>query len=555
MSHSLRIGADDIVEESPIPETLHDKANFPAEVVTEDRRGEISQLITEGGFRREVRSSIDRSAFLQFGQGSPSRQLEEEYASSVLLSNQINGSRRSPSSEAPSEYNSKEPMQTGTQHHLQLNTQSAEPPRITSPSDLKRPSQQTTNQVNVDADTSHSGPHNTLLQQVRSDRANEADSTRLTTSDGRDALGRVEDPKLNASQTTSTSDFSGKRQIDPNFVTHSDDLGISFHDEDTGLGAASADFDQLGNQRTPTQEVYNDGLQNATTSEKPFKLTQVNAQALSRPSSVASDRSDSSFPDIKFLSSQVVKTKFQDFPRIKNEGSASGNGSANDIMPSQSPCLSQHAQVSSQPLMDWSPPAADSIPITEHEKNDSNGDNARPHSVSFQEPISPPALSRSRQTRASSSLQDPSRDKALALPQSTCLNNPLHESFNTNFVPGKTKETGFVLPKGSQVVNLVTSSPEPDSSAELELEPEFPEIYANDSVDDNYTSSLPKTKKAASTRWRTSQTGTRKRQASVPVAEKPEQAIGPGWVGGSQGPSRKPSGRFGGRISSAGGYH
>lgn len=552
MSHSLRIGADDVIEESLIPETLHDKADFPAEHVsiTEDRRGEISQLITEGGFRQEVRSSIDRSTFLQFGQGSPSRQLEEEYASSVLLSNQINGSRRSPSSEAPSEYDSKEPMHS----HVRLNTQSAETSRIPSPSDPNGPSKQTTNQVNPGVGKSHSGLQTAILQQMRSDSANEADSTRLTTSDGQNSLGRVEYPKLNASQTTQTSDFSGKRQIDPNFITHSDDLGVSFHDDDTGLGDASTDFDQIEHQRPPTQEVYNDGLQTATASEKPSKSTQVDAEPLSRASSVASDRSDSSFPDIKFASSQVVKTKFQELPTIKNEGSISGDGIANDTMPPQSPGLSQHAQISSQPLMDWSPPAAHSIPSTENEKNDSNGDHARPNSVSFQKPISPPALSRPRQTRASSSLQDPSRDKARALPQSTCFGNPLHESFDANFVHGKTKETGFVLPKGSQVVNLVTSSPKPDSSAEPEPEPEFSEMYADDSLDGDYTSNLPKTKKAASTRW-APQAGGRKRQASVPMAEKPEQAVGPGWVGGSQGPSRKPSGRFGGRISSAGGYH
>lgn len=545
----MRIGADDITEESPIPETLHDKANVPAEEVsiTEDRRGEISRLITEGGFRQEVRSPIDQSAFLRFGQGSPSRQLVEEYASSVLLSNQMNRSRSSPSSEAPSEYDAKEPMQNGNQRHLRLNPQSAEPPNISALSDLKGLSQQSMNQAAtvVEVDTSHSVPKT---------RSNEADSTRIAASEGQNFPGRAEYPKLNASQTTQISDFSGKRQIDPNFISHSDDLGISFHDEDTGLGGGSADFDQSEHQRTPTQEAYNVRLQNTIVSDNPFKSTQMDDQPLSRPRSAASDRSDNSFPDIKFLSSQVVKTKFQEFPGIKNEEPISENGSANDIVPPQSPCLSQDAQISSQPPMDWSPPTANSILNTQNEKKGTNGGNARSDSVSFQEPISPPALSRTRQTRASSSLQDTSRDKVLTLPQSTCFNHSSHESFDTNNVPGKTKETGFVVPQGSQVVNLVTSSPEPDSSPQLEPEPEYSEMYADDSVDGDYTSNFQKTKKAASNR-RTSQARPRKRQASAPVAEKTDQATGPGWVGGSQGPSRKPSGRFGGRISSAGGYH
>lgn len=545
----MRIEADDIIEESPIPETLHDKANVPAEEVsiTEDRRGEISRLITEGGFRQEIRSPIDQSAFLRLGQGSPSRQLVEEYTFSVLLSNQMNGSRSSPSSEAPSEYDVKEPMQNGNQRNLRSNSQSGEPSDILALSELNGPSQQIMNQAatGVEVDMSDSIPKT---------RSNEANSTRLTASDGQNFLGRVEYPKLNASQTTQTSDFSGKRQIDPNFVTHSDDLGVSFQDEDTGLGGGSADFDEPEHQRTPTQEVYNDGLQNAMMSDKPFKPTQVDDQPLSRPRSAASDRSDNSFPDIKFLSSQVVKTKFPEFSGIKKEEPISEHGSANDIIPSQSPCLSQHAQVSSQPPMDWSPPAANSTINTENEKNGPNSGSARSDSVSFQQPISPPALSRSRQTRASSSLQNTSRDKAFALSRSTRLDKPLHESFDTNILQGKAKETGFVVPKGSQVVNLVTSSPEPDSSPELEPEPEYSEMYADDSVDGDYTSNFPKTKKAASTR-RTSQARPRKRQASAPVAEKTEQAIGPGWVGGSQGPSRKPSGRFGGRISSSGGFH
>lgn len=544
----MRIGADDIIEESPIPETLHDKANVRAEEVsiTEERGGEISRLITEGGFRQEVRSPIDQSAFLRFGQGSPSRQLVEEYASSVLLSNQMNTSRSSPSSEAPSEYDVKEPMQNGNQRNLRSNSQSSEPSNIPALSDLNGPSQQIMNQAatGVEVDMSHSIPNT---------RSNEADITRLTASDGRNSLGRVEYPKLNASQTTQISDFSGKRQIDPNFVTQSDDLGISFHDEDTGLGGGSADFDQPEHQRTPTQVVYNDGLQNAMLSDKPFKATEVDDQPLSRPRSAASDRSEDSFPDIKFLSSQVVKTKFPELPGIKNEESISENGSANDIIPVQSPCLSQHAQVSSQIPIDWSPTAANSTLNMASEKDGLNSGNARSDSVSFQEPISPPALSRPRQTRASSSLQNTSRDKALALSRSTCFNDPLHESFDTNVVQGKTKETGFIVPKGSQVVNLVTSSPGPDSSPELEPEPEYSEMYADDSVDGDYTSNFPKAKQAASIR-RTSQARPRKRQASAPVAEKTEQAIGPGWVGGSQGPSRKPSGRFGGRISSAGGF-
>lgn len=539
----MSIGADDVIEESPIPETLYDKAKVPAEEVsiTEDRRGEISQLIIEGGCRQEVRSSIDQSAFLRFGQGSPSRQLVEEYATSILLSNQMNGSRSSPSSEAPSEYDTKDPTTNDNHRNLRLNAQSGDPPNATL-SDLNGPSQQDMYQATE-------GEEINTPRSVPEIRSNEADSTRITAPDRRNYLGRVEFPKLNASQTTQTSDFSGKGQIDPNFVTHSDDLGISFHDEDTGPGGGSADFEHTAHQRTPTQGLYKDGVQNTIVSDKPFKSRQVDSQPLSRPSSAASDRSDSSFPDIKFLSSQVVNTKFQEFSDIKNERHTFENGSANDIMPPQSPSFSQNAQVPNQPHMDWTPPAAISTPGIE--TNGSNGGSARPDSVSFQEPISPPALSRPRQTRASSSLQETSRDKALTPTRSTHFNNSSHESFDTNVLQEEAKETGFIVPKGSQVVNLVTSSPEPGGSPGAEPEPEYSEMYADDSVNGDYTSNFPKTKKAASTR-QTSRVRPRKRQASAPVAEKKEQAIGPGWVGGSQGPSRKPSGRFGGRITSGG---
>lgn len=543
--HSMNIDASATLEESLVPETVHDEADFPAEEVsiTENRRGEICELINRGGFRQEVRSSIDQSAFLQFGQGSPSRQLEEEYASSVLLSHQMDTSRSS--SGAPSEYDARDPTQNEISR---LDYDSVDPSEIPSRNGVKRRSQQKVSQAAVaadaDVDTSHSAPQTPSLQQMRLDRLGDKDSTRLTTPGGQNSTGTVEYPKLNISQTTQNSSLSGRRQLDPNFISHSDDLGVSFNDDDTALGGDSIGNDQPEPGRTPTQHMYNDGLQNASGSDMPFKSTRPDAQPLSRPQSAASDGSDNSFPDIKFLSSQVAKNKFQEFSRIKTERRTSQDDHANDELPLQPSRLSQHAEVSSPPPTHESLPTAHFMDDGRH---DTNGGSARSNSVSFQESISPPALSRPRQTRSSSSSQNISRDKAIALARSTGLSNSSNNGPGSNGVKEKTKADSFVVPNGSQVMSLLTSSPEP------EPEPEFTEMYADDSVDEDYLGSFSKTKKAAATR-RISQPGPRKRRASVPVAEREEERAGPGWVGGSQGPSRKASGRFGGRVSSAGGF-
>lgn len=551
---SKTIDADVMVEESLIPETLHHEASLTAEdlSMTEDRRGEISELINQGGFRQEVPSSIEQSAFLRFGQGSPSRQLEEEYASSVLLSNRKDTSRRSSSSGAPSEYDTRAPMQYEVKRS---DCDSAQPPAKSSLNSFKSPSQQNVSHAaaTVEVDTFHSAPQTPSIQQIRSDRTGEEESTRLTTPSGQDSTGKVEYPKLNVSQTTQTSNLSGRRQLDPNFVTHSEDLGISFHDDDTALDGGSTDFHQLERERTPMQQVYNDQSQIASVSDMLSNLTQPDSQPLSRPQSAASDGSDQSFPDIKILSSQVATTKVNDFTGTKTESRASDDALAGEDLPPQPLCFPQEAEIRS-PLspVSGSPLAVPSTPSAKNERNGINGGNARSNSVSFSDSISPPALSRPRQTRASSRSQTTSRGKSLAPARSTSSHKPSNKNPSIKGSKGKTDGSSSIIPKGSQVVDLVGSSVEPTRSPEPEPEPEYSEMHADDSVVEDYLSNCSKTRKALATR-RTSRAGPRERRASVPMGEK-EETIGPGWVGGSQGPSRKASGRSGGRATSTGAF-
>ncbi|KAJ4396399.1 hypothetical protein N0V93_000618 [Gnomoniopsis smithogilvyi] len=559
--HSMNHDADATVEESLIPETVHDAADFPAEEVsiTEDFRGETSELINRGGFSQEVRSSIDHSAFLQFGQGSPSRQLEEEYASSILLTNRKGASRSSSSSGAPSEYHTRAPMHYKT---TQLDTDSAQPSKLSSFNGLQSLSQQKVSHAPaaLGEDMFVSNPQNPILQQARSNRLGEEDSTRLTTPGEQHSNRKMECPNTDMSQTTQSSTLSGKRQLDPNFITPSDDLGISVHDDGNALGGDSADFEQLEHERTLTQQIQYNEPQNASLSKMSFESNQQDAQPLSRPHSAASDMSDNSFPDIKFLSSQAAKTKFNESTGIKPERSTSQDALATDDLAGQPPRSSQQSEVlAPSRSIKGSPPPMHSTPGTENERLELNGGNANSNSVSFQEPISPPALSRSRQTRASSSSQNISRDKTPVLAQSTDLSSPSNEGPSMDSAKRKTKTNSVRVTKGSQAVNPIaskvepTSNPKPQPEPEPEPEPEYSEMYADDSVDEDYPNSFPKTRKAAATR-RTSQVGLRKRRASVSAAESKEENIGPGWVGGSQGPSRKASGRFGGRVSSTGGF-
>lgn len=418
-THTMQIHADVAVEESFVPETIHGQPDSLAgdASITEDRRGEISELINEGGFRQGIRSSIAQSAFLQFGQGSPSRQLEEEYASSILLSKPVGISRSNSSSGAPSEYDTKEPTEDEDRLALHLDFRSNQLHRTSPPHSFQGPSQEDGSQAaaGAETDTFHSAPQNPNPQQMRSGRLNEEDSIRLTTPRVQQSAGLVEYPKLSASQTTQASDLSGGRQLDPNFITHSDDLGNSLlgespaangfdYDDDTALGGETTELDQPDRERK-LKQMCNGGLGNASVSGTPVKSTQLEAQPSSRPQSAVSQESDSSFPDIKFLSSQMARTKFKKSSRVKAERYSPKDTPAHSDLPSQRPRLSQRVEARCPTVaVEWSPsPAAQS---TSGEKNDVEGvkpGNPKANNLSSQGTISPPALSRPRQTRASSS--------------------------------------------------------------------------------------------------------------------------------------------------------
>lgn len=307
-------------EHSFVSETNHDvfadeidagsQPDIPAEDVSisEERRNEISQLINDGGFRQGVRTSLDQLTLLQFG--SPSRQLEEE-ASSILPSRQLQSSHRSSSEpgseEAPSEYGSKDPSQQDP--HL-----AAAVP------------------VLDDFHSAHQSPSQ-LGAKSNNDQVNgDASSHTYSKSD-------IEYPKLNISFTSQTSARSG-RQIDPDFITHSDELGHGlpddsaimngFDDDDVPFNDSNPDergqIDGAHHHRTPTQEFYNDDLpqaQDATAPLAPFGSRKTGPQRNGRPSSAdsASTGSSSIFVDFELLGSQPATTKFKEYGKGETAGS------------------------------------------------------------------------------------------------------------------------------------------------------------------------------------------------------------------------------------------
>ncbi|KAH8785583.1 hypothetical protein F5883DRAFT_535522 [Diaporthe sp. PMI_573] len=265
--------------------------------ISEERRNEISQLTNEGGFRQGVRTSLDQLTFLQFG--SPSRQLEEE-ASSMMPSRQLQSSHRSSSEaaseEAPSEYGSKDASQQ--EAHLAA----AVPVLDDFHSALQSPSQLGANSRNEHMDggaSSHSY-----------------------------SKGDIEYPKLNISFTSQTSARSG-RQIDPDFVNHSDDRGHGddsamtngFDDDDVPINDPNPDergqVDGACQERTPTQEGYDDDLPQAQNAAAPlarYRSTKIGAEGNGRPTSAgsASTGSSSIFVDFELIGSQPATTKFKE---------------------------------------------------------------------------------------------------------------------------------------------------------------------------------------------------------------------------------------------------
>ncbi|KUI52529.1 hypothetical protein VP1G_10458, partial [Cytospora mali] len=263
---------------------------------TLDHENEEHQLINDGGFRQGVTASIDQSAFLRIG--SPSRQLEEE-ASLMLCSRQVNLPQRTSSEEAPSEYGSKDTSQQAS--HL--------------------PAPESVRDNLYSASPSPSPP---LHYEGTSGPTN--------------STGRVDYPSLNASFTSQNSAQSG-RQFDPNFVAHSDDLGIESPDdsvmmddgfdddddptEDSNIpNVGPGDNGQGDREQTPTQQIYREDLHNAINTKAaitPLKSTQLGSEDSDDPGSRGSNstRSSSIFLDLELIGSQPAKIKFQE--QIKEE--------------------------------------------------------------------------------------------------------------------------------------------------------------------------------------------------------------------------------------------
>lgn len=475
--------------------------------ISNERREEISQLMKAEGFRQEVRASIDQSSFLRLG--SPSRQLEEEYASSVLHK----ASSREASSEAPSEYGSKDPSQ-------QMNQQS----------------------MDADAEAFHSAPQTPRNQQISSDEPESQQTEKLRVS-----TKMVKSPRLGLSQVTEVSAQSG-RQPDDNFAaTHSDDLGVEAPTESPGVMAFDDDHDapigdsnnldeQAVRAQTPTREVYNDDLQSASATKAAATQSKLNDPELSPNGSVSSSGSSASFPDIQVLWSRMATKKFKESSvKIKNEESSQANilDSEHLAPPLQAASPQQNSKVF------WSSPARSTRSSGKGKENDSAKSTPKGafKMASLNTSVSPPALSKPRRKpgpRTSSSSADKGKN-----------------------ADGKGRGAGnsrFSVPEGSQVVSLMTSSPEPEADAidEPEDEPEYTEMYADDSFDEDYHGDSFDSLRTSQKKTRRTSKSRVKRGASVPVAESKESAVSTNWVPGSQGPSRKASGRFGGRWASTG---
>ncbi|ROV96059.1 hypothetical protein VPNG_09172 [Cytospora leucostoma] len=473
--------------------------------ISDKRREEISQLINNGGFRQELRVSIDQSTFLRFG--SPSRQLQEE-ASSVLFSRQVDSPQRFSSEEAPSEYDSKDPSQ-----------QDSLPPAPEPARDIL-----------------HSAP------QVHSSALDHEGTSGPVTS-----AGGVEYPNL--SFTSQTSPRSG-RQFDPNFVVHSDDLGIEPPEDSVLMGGFEDDSNPMddlngpdasvgdngpGEQaRTPTQQIYNDDLHHATsrqTATTPLKSRQLDPKDHGSPDSAGSNstRSSSIFLDLELLGSQPAKIKFPE--QVKEEPMTLQEKARRGP-------LSQPAQRMTQlPKIDKgkSSPAANSRSPGKGRKSSINGTprrSQRTHRVSLfaDLPSSPLAMeTKSPETgmnEGGKGITDPNGN-----PRSLVARFDASVSPPTRFESRQHKDTASPATR-SQVKgepfraasqkNVISSFEKDDSLAEVE--PAYAEMYADDDVDEDYTDTvagLKLTRRLPSSRA--------ERGASLPLAET-EVANERGWV-------------------------
>lgn len=551
-----------------------DSAQYPAQLyaqlvnsgeqdpISDERRKEISQLINDGGFRR-VRASTDQSEFLRIG--SPSRQLEEE-ATLVLFSHQEDLPERA-SSEAPSEYGSKGPSQQTS--HLPV-------------SELAR-------------DCFHSAP--------RSSSKALCEGRIGDTTGPADPAGRIEYPSLNASFTSQTSARSG-RQFDPNFVAHSDDLGIElpddsvimdgFDDDDASLDDSSEPDVSTGNngrgnrEQTPAQQNYDlHTVINTNAVFTPSKSAQRGPEDSSPPGSGSSSstRSSSIFLGIELIGSQPASTRFQE--QIKEESfgadrvqgeplsqpaqrlsqlpntdeaglpwaaSSRSPGKGRKSSVNGSPQSFQRTRQTS-PLVDLpSSPLAATTKSPVKGKNKSvigpSTPNGRPKSfiASFDASVSPPTRSKPRQRKGSASSAARSQESRnpfnAASPSGLNVANKTKASTRTS---SDHKESVYNPLQDSQVVSLLTSSPAPEES-EVEPESAYYEVYADDDIDEDYTESMPNLRRTTR-RVPSSRAG---RGASVPLAAT-DAADEQGWVPSTyQGPDGKTSGRTGGRLSTAG---
>lgn len=466
--------------------------------ISEERRCEISQLIHEGGFRQGVRSSIDQLTLLQFG--SPSRQLQEE-ASSMLPSRQLQSSQRvsseEASEEAPSEYGSKDPSQ-----------QEAHLPAVATALDDFHSARQSPSQLGVNSDSAHE--NGGAFGHSPSNR-------------------NVEYPKLDVSFTSQTSARSG-RQIDPDFITHSDDLGHGlpddsaimngFDDDDAALNDSNP-ADERGqadgaiHERTPTQEVYNDDLphaQDAAAHLTPFKSTQIAPETNGRPTSAgsASTGSSSIFVDFELIGSQPAMSKFRE--HIKEETTASQNKvkgeqvsqatqgmtglpdinetSSPSNSRSRSPENGRSQSVDGTPVSQRSRHLTRSVRQSPRNTNDEGSVSQRiRRSSRLMDSNSSPPVARTAETarkaKKHSTKGSPTpngKPKSLIASFDVSVSPPLLSKLRQkparapSSSPGRGQSTtpaqkggSFKIPAGSQVMSLLTSSPGPrvdESSAE-----------------------------------------------------------------------------------------
>ncbi|KAK7744639.1 GTP cyclohydrolase II [Cytospora paraplurivora] len=512
----LRVSqSPDAIQESFVTATNHDmdigdgdrsedEFDISAELINPDeqvsisdkRREEISQLINNGGFRQELRTSIDQSAFLRFG--SPSRQLQEE-ASSILFSRQVDSPQRFSSEEAPSEYDSKDPSQD----------------------DSLPPAPEPARDIFHSAPQTH-GP--ALNHEGTSGPANSA--------------GGVEYPNL--SFTSQMSPGNG-RQFDPNFVMHSDDLGIeppedsvlmggfeddnNAMDDSNGPDASPGDNNHGDQARTPTQQTYNDDVHHATsrqTANTPLKSMQLNPKDHGSPGSADSNstRSSSIFLDLELLGSQPAKIKFPEqvkeepmtlqenvrrgplsqpaqrmaqLPKADKEKSlpavnskSPGKGSKSSI--AGTPRRSQRTHRLS--LFADLPSSPSAMGIKSPERGLTKGangitnpnGNAKPLVASFDASVSPPTRSKLRQHKGSASPATRSQGKG--------------EPF-----------------RAATQKDVVSSFEQDDPLAEVE--PAYTEMYADDDVDEDYTDTVASMKKLT----RRLPSSRAERGASLPLAE------------------------------------